>query len=475
MTLRSRSLLGILSIVLLILSTYVLANLSFANSHTHTPFNIKATTAVVSSFNISIIFAWIAFGILGGATISAASLVAVLSIGLAGRLHSHFVFMTQFFIATAIGYSFSQKKARLDSLYSLKLEHMAEDTTVLSSGVKEKERSIQVLKEKMQRYSLLKEVAENLSTVLSLDSLNKIIIENALKTLEKPGRVLLFLVDVQKQELMLSASRDAPKVKAKKGDAFDRWVLRNRKSLIVEDVVTDFRFPARDIEESKGFFRSLISAPLVSENKAIGILRMDSLREFMYVQDDLRLLDIIADLSAVAVQNALLYSRTQELAIKDSLTGLAVRRYFMARFKEEIKRAARSKGELSLLMFDIDHFKNYNDKYGHISGDLVLKHLARLISSMAREGDIVARYGGEEMAVLLCGRNKNQAASEAESIRKAIEKKPLMLRRQAAAVTVSIGLANYPDEAVTEEELIRIADERLYKAKAAGRNRVCSG
>ena len=186
-------------------------------------------------------------------------------------------------------------------------------------------------------------------------------------------------------------------------------------------------------------------------------------------------MDIIGHLGAVAIQNALLYSRTQELAIKDGLTGLVVRRYFLERFLQEIKRAARNNRTLSLLIFDIDYFKAYNDRYGHTAGDLVLKHLARTITSMMREGDIVGRYGGEEIVALLYGRDKTEAESEAEEIRKVIRNKPLTLRRHAANITVSIGLSSYPEDAVLEEELIKVADERLYKAKARGRDRVCSG
>jgi diguanylate cyclase (GGDEF)-like protein len=309
---------------------------------------------------------------------------------------------------------------------------------------------------------------------LVLDDVNNLIVKESAQTIGKDGRTLLFLVDTEKQDLMLSAAKDESRVKTKKGDAFDRWILRNRKSLIIEDVTKDFRFPADYIEEAKPVFRSLIARPLMSENKVIGILRMDSPREFEYTHDDLRLLDIISDLGALAVQNAFLYSRTQELAIRDGLTGLVVRRYFMERFHHEIKRADRKREELSLLILDIDHFKEYNDKYGHTVGDLILKHMAKTISCMVDEADVVGRYGGEEFVVLLCGKSGKQAAAEAEKIRKAVKEKPFTLRRQEMQITVSIGTATYPGDAVSEEELIRIADSRLYKAKAEGRDRTCS-
>jgi diguanylate cyclase (GGDEF)-like protein len=125
-------------------------------------------------------------------------------------------------------------------------------------------------------------------------------------------------------------------------------------------------------------------------------------------------------------------------------------------------------------MLDIDHFKKYNDQFGHAAGDIVLKHIARTMNSMVKEGDIVARYGGEEIVVMLCGRNKKEAVVEAEEIRKAVKESPVTLRRHSANISVSIGISSYSEDASGPEALIRIADERLYKAKAEGRDRVCS-
>ena len=291
--------------------------------------------------------------------------------------------------------------------------------------------------------------------------------------MNKEGRILLFLVDTEKQELKLVASRGSSRVKEKLGDIFDHWVLRNRKSLIIEDATKDFRFPPQEAGVAEGRFRALISVPLISENKVIGILRMDSYTVAIYTQDDLRILNILSDLSALAIQNACLYAKTQELAIKDSLTGLAVRRHFVDRLKEEIKRSARKNTNLSVLMIDIDRFKDYNDRYGHLSGDLVLRHIAGILSSSVKEGDVVSRYGGEEFVVMLCGRDRSEAVAEAENVRNAIKRSPLKLRRQDANITVSIGVSCYPKDALLEEELVRTADDRLYKAKAGGRDKVC--
>jgi diguanylate cyclase (GGDEF)-like protein len=125
-------------------------------------------------------------------------------------------------------------------------------------------------------------------------------------------------------------------------------------------------------------------------------------------------------------------------------------------------------------MLDIDRFKDFNDRYGHTVGDLILKHVSRTIRSIVREGDMAARYGGEEISFLLFGADRKQAAIDAEAIRKRIEKQPLILRRQTIEITVSIGVSSFPEDASVEEDLIKAADERLYRAKAEGRNRVCA-
>lgn len=471
---RYRLLLGALSIIVLVLDTSLL---SFASSKiaANPAFYNRLYSTLISGFNITILFGWIAYAGAGGILLTTISFIISSVFILKANAGALTIWTLPFFVSAFLGWSCLRAAERVEQLYRLKSEKLSEDANILSDTIPKSRSHLKALEDKLTRYSALKEVAEDLSSDLSLDDINELVIKKVVDTLGKPGRALLFLVDIKKEELELASSRDVSKVKAKKGDVFDHWVLRHRKSLIIEDIEKDFRFAADDVEEAKKKFKSLIETPLISEDKVIGIIRMDSMKDSIYTHDDLRLLDIIADLGAVAIENAILYSKTQELAIKDGLTGLAVRRYFMERFQEELKRASRKKGELALLIIDIDHFKEYNDKFGHTAGDLVLKHMARVLSSMGREGDIVARYGGEEMALLLLGVDREKAAAEAEAIRQKIEKEPLMLRRHRANLTVSIGVATYPRDATFEAELIKIADERLYKAKALGRNRTCAG
>jgi len=471
---RARPILGFFCLISFAASTYSLALLSLPGRFQPVQSWQNLITTVIFSFNIAIVSAWTAFGFFGGAAISILSAGAVLLFAMRAGMGGYPVFVLSFFLTSAFGYFNWHRINLFSQSYGLRLEKLNEECNLLSDNIIRKKEGIAALEEKMLRYSLLKEVAEALSSTLSLESAKFAIIDKALAVSGKPARALLFLVDAEKQELALLASRPDIKFKAKKGDVFDRWVLRQRKALLIENVETDFRFSALDIKEASPSFSSLIAAPLINESKLSGILRMDSARPSAFTQDDLRLLGIIADLGAVAIENAALYARTQELAIRDALTGLFVRRYFLERFKEELARAARKKRAISLLLIDIDHFKEYNDRFGHAAGDLVLKFLAQTLMAVMRPGDIAVRYGGEELGVLLYDIDGPGTAKEAERMRAAIKSKPLVFRKSNNVITVSMGVSSYPKDASLKDELIRIADERLYKAKELGRDRVCS-
>ncbi len=166
-----------------------------------------------------------------------------------------------------------------------------------------------------------------------------------------------------------------------------------------------------------------------------------------------------------------------ELAVTDELTGLSNRRHFFDRFDEEIDRARRYGSNLSLLMLDIDHFKNVNDTYGHPAGDMVLAEVARLLNANIRTSDIIGRYGGEEFAILIPAMPVSEAAQAAEKLRVVIEVNDIALEGPPLNVTISAGVADISSfiedtKASPKDALIRAADRALYRAKADGRNRV---
>lgn len=162
------------------------------------------------------------------------------------------------------------------------------------------------------------------------------------------------------------------------------------------------------------------------------------------------------------------------LAVTDGLTGLFNHRYFQEKWAEEFRRARRYGEPLALVMMDVDHFKNYNDCAGHPQGDVLLRDIAALLGQSVREVDFVARYGGEEFAAILPKTSGAAARTLAERIRKAVEETsfPLGHLQPGGRVTVSIGVASFPDDAEQPEEVLECADRALYVAKRGGRNRV---
>jgi len=206
-------------------------------------------------------------------------------------------------------------------------------------------------------------------------------------------------------------------------------------------------------------------------NTTEGIMLVDGPRP---IEDEtVTMLSIIAHAVGTAINNSKKYYHAMREAIRDDLTGLHNRRYFNERMIEEIERARRHGGRISLLFGDIDNFKRINDTYGHPVGDAVLKMLGCIFQEMLRRSDLVARYGGEEFAVLLFDSSREQAAVIAENLRQAIEAASLP-GPEKISVTISFGVAALGEDSNTMEGLISKADKAMYNAKTQGRNKVCS-
>jgi two-component system cell cycle response regulator len=173
------------------------------------------------------------------------------------------------------------------------------------------------------------------------------------------------------------------------------------------------------------------------------------------------------------IENAY-HEEIYRLTTVDGLTQIFNKRYFMDTIEREIARAHRYRRSLSLVMFDIDHFKKVNDGFGHLAGDYVLKHLAQTVRSKIRREDCFARYGGEEFAIVLPEIDNANAVPFAEKIRQIVEKTEFKFENTRIPVTISMGVATIDDEPTDVAALIKRADERLYEAKASGRNRVCA-
>ena len=218
--------------------------------------------------------------------------------------------------------------------------------------------------------------------------------------------------------------------------------------------------------------RSLLVLPLVAQDKAIGTLLIVSRREGIFSQQIRLLLQVIADQTALSYQSAIMVRRLEELATTDPLTGLFNKRVFLEALGRNARSAQRYGKKLSLIMTDLDKFKAVNDTHGHPVGDQVLIQFADVLRRNAREVDVVCRYGGEEFAVIVVETDAEGAYQMAERIRRDMVRERIDTGTDTIRVTCSMGVATCPEQGPGPEDLIRSADEALYEAKRAGRNRV---
>ena len=360
------------------------------------------------------------------------------------------------------------------AMIGIEQEKYEDETNNLAIAFKAKGEGISTFFEKYSTYYNLRKLAEEMTVSLSWADLAQKAVDRAMDFIPRGDFAKIALAHGEEQKLPVVAKRRLRPVgnwSAKQGDLFDFWCIKNRKRLIIMDTQQDFRFVLSEAEK-KDNVRSLVIAPLFHEGRVAGTLAIHATRPNVFSYDDLRLLDAIATLASSAISNAMLYEKTEELAIRDSLTGLFVRRYFYERLKEEHRRALLNQKSLSFLMCDLDHFKACNDRFGHQGGDLMLIQFAEILRQCLK-GSLLARYGGEEFAILLPETSKEEAQKIAEQIRKAVEKSAFNIRREQVGMTVSIGVANLPGDTLDAESLIQKADQALYKAKREGRNRVC--
>jgi len=250
-----------------------------------------------------------------------------------------------------------------------------------------------------------------------------------------------------------------------------KWLRENNGPLFAK--VIDTAPPFRNLAQAE---RSAIQdcdigllVPMWDNSRIIGILALGPKKRGSYSRDDIALLTKVSQELAVTMANAQLYSMTRDRVHTDELTGLLSHGYFHRRIDEEISRCSRFGNIFSVLFLDVDLFKSYNDAFGHLAGDDILREITRHIKDPIRSIDIPCRYGGDEFAVILPESSLDDAYNVAERIRKKVETE---MDSKGIAITCSIGVASWPTSGVTKEALLTAADSALYLSKQAGRNRV---
>ncbi|KZD16112.1 MAG: hypothetical protein AO396_01125 [Candidatus Fermentibacter daniensis] len=238
-----------------------------------------------------------------------------------------------------------------------------------------------------------------------------------------------------------------------------------------------------DVSQESGYIedfretKSEIAVPIVIQDKAAGVIDIQSKARNRFDPDSVRRISSLANSAANAIENAQLHAKAWEAAQRDRLTNLRNLRFYEERIREELERATRYNYECSLLMIDVDDFKHYNDHFGHPMGNNLLRTLARTISGALREKiDTLVRYGGEEFVSILPLTPGKVAAEIAERIRQMVlddnSEIPHSSEQPLGCVSVSIGVATFPTDVSDRDRLLEIADKRMYMGKRAGKNRV---
>jgi len=358
----------------------------------------------------------------------------------------------------------------------IRSDRLTEAVNTLEGELQEQRVHMTAMRERLNRYQKLRQSANAFSLTLSQEGLLDCIAQASGDLVGGADRVLLYLADTSTLTMGLKTvwrKSGDESIRAKRGDPFDHWVMRQRQPLLVQTPATDFRFPNMTPEKLGRPMEALIAVPLVSEHRFLGVLRLESERTQGLSADDLRLVRFIGDMASLAIENNRLYQRTEQLAITDDLTGLAVRRHFQSRMEEVLGQAKRQAHPVSLLLIDIDRFKSYNDTFGHSAGDKLLRQMGQLLLQDRKGKRIAGRMGGEEFAILLPKAAAAEAVKQAELLRLKVENTPVELRRSLTKTTISVGVATFPQDGSEVLPLLQKADERLYRAKALGRNQVC--
>jgi diguanylate cyclase (GGDEF)-like protein len=292
---------------------------------------------------------------------------------------------------------------------------------------------------------------------------------------EADGRLYLF--HASRNYLDLAASwGDAPE-----GDALfapgDCWALRRGRAH--EYGATGGGLVCAHVQtRSLSSVAPYLCVPMMAQGETLGLFFLrpamaDAALGRQYIEAKQQVAYSVAEQMALALANLKLRETLRQQSIRDALTGLYNRRFLEESLDRELARLERKQQPLTVIMIDVDHFKNFNDTYGHEAGDVVLRDLGRVLRRQSRQSDIACRYGGEEFTLLLPETPLDTGRQRAESLREAVQELKLTHNGQPLGeVTLSMGVATFPDHGADRENLLYAADMALYEAKRGGRNRV---
>ncbi|MCK6548568.1 sensor domain-containing diguanylate cyclase [Myxococcota bacterium] len=324
---------------------------------------------------------------------------------------------------------------------------------------------------------LFNEIAKALTSTLEPHEVLRVIVQQ-ISTIVRPTSWSLILQDEQTGELYFEIAV-GPGTERLRGlrMAPDEGIAGTAFSTGEAQIVTDASasgLHARRVDElTRVTTRNVIALPLRSRGRVLGVLELVNGLDRPMSREAFQSLKAIADYAAIAIENARNFRRVQELTIKDDHTGLHNARHLRERLQVEAERALRFQHPLSLVFLDLDRFKEINDTWGHPVGSALLAEVGTLLMSSIRKVDTAFRYGGDEFALLLVETDGHGARAVARRVRELIADHVfLRARGLAVRVTASIGIATLPDDVHSAAELLDLADQAMYRAKALGRNEV---
>jgi diguanylate cyclase (GGDEF)-like protein len=311
----------------------------------------------------------------------------------------------------------------------------------------------------------LRKIAAALSSTLELSQLLDLVLKHLRELVACDGASIFLL---EGDIIRYSASRGAPDPLYPL-EPGGKWMENRlmRTAAVERRPVFDWDAVEEPGTAGKMKIRSRALLPLMIRDDVRGFLTVHGIQPNMFDEKEVASVQALGGHVALALENARLYESTRQMALTDGLTGLYNRSSFYQELEREINRSRRYGRQLSLLICDLDHFKKYNDQYGHLAGDDLLRSLAKVLTSVVRKSDIVFRYGGEEFVLLLPETGLSAALELAERLRRCVESHVFMLPKNAMPthITISIGAASYPDQAEDVESLVDKADKALFLAK----------
>jgi diguanylate cyclase (GGDEF)-like protein/PAS domain S-box-containing protein len=333
----------------------------------------------------------------------------------------------------------------------------------------EREQMDQELHRRVSELEAIRQASLSLTSSLDLSAVLDAIVESALHLVAGAKDAHIYLYQDQQlnfgTSLWINGSK-GQQWSSPRPNGLTYTVARTGQTIVVPDMRTHPLFT------SASWQGAIIGLPLKIAQRVVGVMTIACPSPRDFSENELRSLDLLATQAAIAIENASLYDQVQQLAITDALTNIYNRRGFFQIGEGEVERARRFGHPLSVLMFDLDHFKQINDTFGHPFGDKILVALIETCRRYIRALDILGRYGGEEFVALLPETDLPAALQIAERLRHAVEKTPLYVGDKTIFITISIGVATFRDKTMTLTDMVEQADQAMYRAKQAGRNRV---